>query len=334
LYPSGSKSDRGDTDCLLELLLHHRDHLSQLEPDTAETRLLQMLVEQRRRLVDEKTACSNRLSAWLKMYFPQVLDWIDDIDSPLGCDLLQRWPTLAGLQRAHPGTLRRFFHEHNCRSGERIQQRIDSIYEAKPAIHDTAMLEAGPLMVRHFVTLCNTLRAAIIELDERIEKITRTHPERALFADLPGAGSVLLPRLIVAFGTQRERFASAGELASYSGIAPVTEQSGQTRWVHFRLACPKFLRQTFHEFASHSIQKCAWARAFYELQREKGKKHHAAVRALAFKWIRILFRCWQQRTPYDEAIYLRALQTHHSPLPTRLQWKTIAGFHKLSLRNS
>ena len=85
------------------------------------------------------------------------------------------------------------------------------------------------------------------------------------------------------------------------GIAPVTERSGKSLWVHHRLACPKFVKQTFHEFADQSIRFSRWARAYYDQQRARGNDHHAALRALAYKWIRILFRCWKERQPYDEA---------------------------------
>src|SRR5947208_3097214 len=124
----------------------------------------------------------------------------------------------------------------------------------------------------------------------------------------------LRPRLAAAFGTDRDRYQSAEEIQQFSGIAPVTAASGKMRWVHWRWACPKFLRQTFHEFADASRKKSLWARAYYQQQRQHGVSHHAAVRALAYKWIRILYRCWKTRTPYDEALYLRALQRRHSPL--------------------
>ena len=114
--PSGAKSDPSDTDSLLDLLLRHRERLRPLRPDTVETRLLHFLVEERRQTVDEKTRANLRLTDCLKLYFPQVLRWFDDVTSPLVGDLLERWPTLEQLQRVHPGTLRRFFHEHNCRS--------------------------------------------------------------------------------------------------------------------------------------------------------------------------------------------------------------------------
>jgi transposase len=337
-YPSGAKSDPQDGDVLLDLVEHHRDRLRRLDPDTPETRLLQMLVEQRRAWVDEKTRHSNRLTGWLKIYFPQVLDWIDDIDSPLGCDLLDRWPTLEELQKSHPGTLHTFFVQHNCRSEKRMQERIQAIYQATPAIRDTAMLEAGPAIVKQIVAVIRTLRANIDVLDKRIASLVSTHPERALFEALPGVGPALLPRLIVAFGTKRERYTCADQLEAYSGIAPVTQQSGKSKWVHFRWACPKFLRQTLHEFAAHSIAKSVWARAFYDMQIAKGKGHHAAVRSLAFKWIRVLFACWKNHTPYDEQTYLRALQNNGSRLSqilaTQLTWKTVGGFQKLCSENA
>ena len=311
-FPSGAKGDPGDTALLLELLLRHRHHLRRLDPDTPETRLLSMLTERRRRLVDERTRQSNRLTAWLKMYFPQPLDWIDNIDSPLGCDFLERWPTLQQLQRAKPDTVERFFREHNSRSETRIRERIEAIRTAVAAVEDMALLEAGAAATATLVTLLKALNATIASLDQRIAALPK-HPETDLFANLPGAGPVLLPRLIVAFGTRRERFHSASELAAYSGIAPVTRQSGKSKTVQFRRACPTFLRQTFHEFAAHSLAKSQWARQFYDGQRAKGKRHHAAVRALAFRWIRILFRCWKDRTPYDEALYLEALHRRRQP---------------------
>lgn len=334
LHPSGSKSDPADTAVLLDLLMQHRDRLRRLAPDTAETRQLQFLVEQRRLMVDEKTAWSNRLTQWLKLYFPQPLEWIDDIDSPMGCDLLSRWPTLHKIQSANPATLAKFFRQHNSRSEDRINERIQAIYAAKPAHNDPAMMTAGPQIVQEYVRLIRALQENIKELDQQIEALTDAHPEKALFEGLPGAGPALLPRLIIAFGTNRDRFASASELQAYSGIAPVTERSGQTKFIHFRKSCPKFLRQTFHEFARCSLAKCEWARAYYNLQREKQKGHHAAIRALAFKWIRVLFGIWKRGIRYDEQAYLRALdgKSHLTRvINTQLTWKSVAGFKKLAI---
>jgi len=143
----------------------------------------------------------------------------------------------------------------------------------------------------------------------------------------------MVPRLIVAFGTRRERYDTAFQMQCYRGIAPVKEASGNSPWVHFRRSCPKFLRQTFHEFAFLSTRSSVWAKAYYDRQREQEQSHPAAIRALAYKWIRIIFRCGKERPPYDERIYLQSLQKRRSPLGppiTALGWKTVAGLQKLS----
>jgi hypothetical protein len=117
-----------------------------------------------------------------------------------------------------------------------------------------------------------------------------------------------------AFGDQRERCRSADELQKYAGIAPVNERSGKKIWVHWRLQCPKFLRQTCVEWAAQTITRSFWAGAYYRQQRAKGSSHDIAVRAIAFKWTRVLYRCWQTRTPYTETVYLNALGQRGSPL--------------------
>jgi transposase len=339
--PSGAKADPSDTASLLDLLVRHREHLRRLQPDTVETRLLHFLVEQRRQMVDEKTRQNNRLTACLKLYFPQILQWFDDVSSPLVGDLLQRWPHLEHLQHAHPGTLRKFFHQHNCRSQELLEQRIQAIYQATPASKDAAVLEAGTRMARSLVTLLAVLRNNISAFDQRIAELVASHPDAAIFASLPGAGKVLAPRLIVAFGTDRDRYRNAGEMQRYSGIAPVKESSGKKEWVHFRFACPKFLHQTFHEFAAHSIAHSEWAKAYYEhLRHDEKKRHQAAVRSLAFKWIRILFRCWKDGKPYDEEIYIQSLRRRGAllgpaaGLTTGIACSMVAGFKKLSENNA
>ncbi len=316
LYPSGAKDDPQDADLLLDLLLLHRDKLHRLTPDTEATRRVQNLVEERRKLVDEKTAQLNRLTSNLKIYFPQMLDWFENPDTELVCGLLERWPTLEELQKVPSEELRRFFHQHHCRNEELMERRIRGIGQARPAIQDRPVIEAKRAVVKVTVQLIRSLREAIVELDEKIAEAAAAHPDFFIFASLPGAGEVMAPRLLAAFGSQRDRYDSADEVQVYSGIAPVTEQSGKMKWVHFRQACPKFLRQSFHEWAGHSTVKSAWARAYYQQRRKQGQGHHAAVRALAFKWIRIVFRCWKDGVAYDEKKYLGALTRRGSSLRT------------------
>ena len=332
LCPSGAKDDPRDTDLLLTLLVQHRDRLRVWQPDTVETRTLYLLVEKRRRLVDDKTRESNRLTAVLKEYFPQAVSWLEDVDSEMAGAFLQRWPTLEQVQQATPESVREFFYQHNCRSAQLIRERLEQIRTAQPATRDQAVICSGVIDVGVLVQLLATLRQGIDELNGQIARLFNHHPDAALFRSLPGAGPVLAPRLLVALGTRRQRFAKASELQSYSGIAPVTKRSGRTELVLARHACPKFLRQTFHEWAGHSIRFCNWAAQYYQHQRQnKNQSHQAAVRALAFKWQRILFRCWQDGVPYDNARYEHTLATRKAPKPPKPdyrkpRWKDLGGF--------
>lgn len=314
LYPSGAKDDPRDADLLLDLLLQHRDKLRRWTPDNEATRRVQNLVEERRKLVEEKTAQLNRLTGYLKVYFPQMLGWFAKLDTKLVCDLLERWPSLEELQAVSPGEVKKFFRHRRGRHGELTEWRMQGIGQAMPAIRDRAVIEAKRTVVQVIAQLLRTLLEGIATLDRKIAEAAEVHPDYFIFQSLPGAGAALAPRLLAALGSQRDRYASAEEVQKYSGIAPVTERSGKKKWVHFRWACPKFLRQSFHEWAGHSIAQSVWARAYYQQQRRRGKDHHAVVRALAFKWIRIVFRCWQDRVAYDETRYLRILATRGSHL--------------------
>jgi len=305
--PSRAKDDPTDAALQLELLLTHRDKLQPLQPQSPAMRALAQLVEHRRRVVGDKVRITNRLTSTLKNYFPHVLHWFQEKDTAIFCDFLSRWSTLKAAQLARRSTLETFFRAHHVRYADVIAQRIQAIKAATPLTTDDGVIAPNALLVQALVAQLRVTLQAIADFDTAIAQCAQNHPDFSLFQALPGAGPVFASRLLVAFGEQRERYASAAELQKYAGIAPVTERSGKKSWVHWRLQCPKFLWQTFVEWAAESIRHSFWAQVYYQQQRDKGKAHQAAVRALAFKWIRILYRCWQERTPYDESVSLQAL---------------------------
>lgn len=323
--PSGAKADRPDAELLCELLVKHRDRLRPWVPEAREVRALRRLVEGRRDAVDLRTKLVQQLGAALKESFPQALAWVgEELSSPLACDFLLRWPTLAAVQRARRPELRTFYTAHHCRRRELIDQRLREIRQATPLTTDPAILEPSALRVELLAQQLKTLGGSIHRYETEIAQRFAAQDDAALFSALPGSGAALAPRLLVAFGTDRTRYQRATDLQQFAGIAPVTERSGQSCVVRWRWSVPTFVRQTFHEFANQSIRYSTWARTYYANQRARGKGHHAAVRALAFKWIRIIWRCWQERTAYDEARYLRTLAQRHSPLATHLALATPA----------
>jgi len=215
--------------------------------------------------------------------------------------------------------VRGFYHAHHVRGDTLIGERLALIAASRPLTTDAAVVEASIRWVQALLPQIHALNRAILSYDQRIGQLFAAHPDAFLFADLPGAGRQLAPRLLTVFGTDRTRYTDATEVATYTGVAPVIERSGKQCWVHWRWSCPTFLRQSLVEFAGHSVGSSAWAKVFYDEQIRRGKNHNAAVRALAFKWIRILFRCWRARVPYDEATYLAALQRHGSWIAAVLQ---------------
>ena len=284
--PSRAKDDPTDAAILLELFDRHRDKLRPWQPGSADLRSLQQLVEMRRRLVADKVRCTNRLTATLKNYYPHPLEWFTDKDTDIFCDFLTRWPTLQAARRAHKATLLSFFADHNARYPEINTKRVTLIKAATPLTVDVGVIQPCQLLVQSQVAQLKVILEGLRTFDAEIKTLFTQHDDAALFASLPGAGAQFAPRLLAAFGEDRDRYASADDLLKYAGIAPVTERSGQKSWVHWRYSCPKFLRQSFVELARESTRYSFWARAFYQLQRQNGKSHQMTIRALAFKWIR------------------------------------------------
>ena len=311
---SGAKDDPSDAELLMDLLRLHRNRLRAWLPDSVDTRRLRILAEYRRKLVNYRIRHTNRITSLLKMYFPQALDWAGDLTTIQSCDFLQRWPTLTAVQQADLAQLRQFYFQHRCRNRALIEERLNQISSARALTTDPAIVESLSLAVQADAAHVRPILDWIARFDQIIAQQFTIHPEHDLFTSFPGAGPVYAPRLLVIFGEDRSRWDSTADFLSHSGIAPVTKKSGNSCTVHRRLACSNFVRQTFHEFAAQSIRYSNWARAYYDQMRGRGLKHPAAARALAFKWIRIIYRCWMNRTPYNEQIYLASLRAKQSPL--------------------
>jgi transposase len=311
---SGAKNDPSDAFFQTEILEQHMDKLDVIRPDSVNVRALSQLLEYRRKIVQDRVDCSNRITATLKNYYPQVLDWFKEKDTTIFCDFLTRWPSLALVKKARKQTLMGFFNQHNSRYVTVNEKRVEDIKSAFALTDDPGVIEPNQIMVEVLVPQLKCLLESIERLDKEIRQRYKKQSERKIFDSLPGAGPQLAPRIMVAFGSDRNRYQSATDMQKYAGIAPVIEQSGQKKWTHWRYSCPKFLRQTFVEWAGQSVRYSFWARAYYEQQLSKGKPHNTIIRSLAFKWIRIVFKCWQTNTPYDESKYLKALKKQGSPL--------------------
>ncbi len=316
---SGASSDPLDAALICDFALKHLSELRVWQPDEALTRKMRLLTESRRTLVDQRTGLTHALAATLKQYFPQALQWFGGEKSPLLRAFLGRWPTLDQLLEAGADQITAVMRGCGRRKASATAQAlVEKLRSAVALTRDVANIEGYALYAQSLVAVIDPLDQQIRKYDKAIADAWAVHPDREMFESLPGAGPVLAPRLAVAFGLDRSRYQGAGELQCYSGIAPVVEQSGRYRSVHARWGYPRFLHQTFHEFAQASIPHSVWARAFYHEQRERGAGHHEAIRSLAFRWMRIVFRLWKLSEQYDEQRYLEVLKKKQSPIARRL----------------
>jgi transposase len=281
-------------------------------------RQLRAYLEHRRSLIDQVTETTNRLTSTLKIYYPQALELAGErLSAPLACRFLAKFPDLETLQATPPAELRAFYYVNASRRKPVVEKRVAAAATAIPITTDEGLIAPGRELVLFLVRQLDILRPQIARYEDLIAAIMAEHDDSAIFEALPGAGPNLSARLLATFGDDRSRFPTPESVQRLTGIAPVTKQSGKKRHVHRRFTkrtCPHFEHQTFIEWVGQTILKPGWARAYWEGQKAKKVGHWAIMRALAYKWIRIVHRCWTDRVPYDEARYLKALERAGSPV--------------------
>lgn len=312
------KDDKKDAACIAQFLLERFRKLSPWRPASAEIRQLRAYLEHRRLIVDQVTETTNRLTAALKLYYPQALELSGQrLYAPLACRFLDRFPDLKTLQSTDATELRKFYYANSSRRKPLVEKRITAIVQAVPITTDEGIIAPQRELVLFLVKQLDLLRPQIEHYEKLIASITSSHKDTYIFESLPGAGPNLSARLLATVGEDRERFTTSTSLQCLTGIAPITVQSGKKRYIHRRFTkrtCPHFEHQTFIEWVGQTILKPGWARIYWKQQREKKVGHWAIMRALAYKWIRILHRCWTNNEAYDEEKYIKALRRAGSPI--------------------
>ncbi len=315
LHPCGAKSDPIDSSALLRMLFTHRDRIKPVARGDRASRRLDALNTRRRELVEQRVAVALRLKGLLREYYPQALPMVgDELWDPISLAFLRRWPCYSKLSKSKDETLQRFYYANGSRSAKAIAKRIAALRSSAKLSSDPLIEELGAVRLANCVEQLSVLNSQIRAMAKRVKSCFQSHPDKDLFAALPGAGPAMAPRLAAAFGSDRDRFEDVSKFQAHVGIAPIKVSSGTRNYTFMRERCHKFLRQSFHEWAGLTIQYSGWAKACYELMRQRGKRVGVAKRALAFKWTRILFRCWKNGTRYDEATYVRSLAKRGSPI--------------------
>lgn len=310
--PSGVKNDQLDAWSLADALRldgHGWRPLGQDDPLLAELRLL---TRDEVGLIEQRTALINQLIAALRDYYPAALEAFDDWTMPAAWAFVERFPTPQALVKAGKRAWEKFLHTQKCYRPETAQQRLEIFARADQFTGAPAVVAARSLLAGTLAVLLRTLNLQLAVYRERIEALFARHPDHELFGSLPGIGPKLGPRLLAELGSDRERFDSAQSLQCYAGTAPVTIQSGQITKRVMRRACQLGLRAAVHFWANTSRYTCAWAQAYYQAHRAKGQSHACALRCLGQRWLKILWKIWQTKTPYNADLHAINQQKHGS----------------------
>lgn len=306
---SQSKSDRFDARVLAEFLRTDHGHLKPLLPNSAEAQELKLLTRDHRRLIKHQTQLVNQLDATLKEFYPLALEMFSDVATTLALDFLEATSSPTAARQMSQAHWRRFARQHHL-SQDRVQ--VMEAARGKPRPNVPAHVERAD--ARLVQSLVAQLRVVVREVEAYAEEVQRffgTLPLAEVARSLPGGKSgTTVPALWAELGDAMGRWESFSHLQAEAGTTPVTEQSGKHQAVLFRFACNKHLRQAITQFAFISLRLSDWARAYYRAQRARGHPHWQALRALAAKWLKIIFVMWRDHRPYDEQRHLASIARH------------------------
>jgi transposase len=311
--PSGPKDDGLDAFCFADALRTDGHAWRPLRPQDQHTQQLRLLCRDEVTLIGHRTALVNQLQATLYEYYPTATAAFDDWTKRSPWEFVLTFPTPHHLASAGKRKWENFLHAHKLYRPETAAKRIELFNVArKHASPNDAVTAAKSLLATTLAKQLLTLQNQLDEYRRQINQLFADHPDHDVFGSLPGAGEKLAPRLLAELGADREVFQSAEALQCYSGAAPVTRQSGRSRYVQIRRACNMHLRAAIHLWANLSRVKAPWAEAYYQQKRKQGLAHAAALRCLAMRWLKILWKMWTTKTSYDGERHLRDQITHGS----------------------
>jgi Transposase len=308
---SQSKSDRFDAYVLSEFLRTDHGRLRALEPSSEQAQELKMLSRDHQRMQRHNSRLLQQLKATLKEYYPRPLEVFDDLETKIARDFLKHYPTPADLSKLSRKQWKRFATRQHHLGEARCQQLWEELSKPQLAIPQHVVRAKA----RWVVVLLDQLEAsvkAVKTLAEEVERFFADMPAAELVKTLPGGKSgTTVPLLWAELGDAKSRWQSFGHLQAEAGGVPVTKASGKSRIVEFRFACNKLLRYASYWFSFNSLNRCEWANKYYRDQRRKGHSHPRALRALAAKWLKIIFVMWRDHKPYDENYHLANIARQH-----------------------
>lgn len=298
---SGAKSDAADAVVIAEYLRLRQHRLRVAVPFSDQTKALRTAVRTRGDLVEMRVAATNQLAALLDMHWPGAKAIFADVESPIALKFLTRYPTPNAAARLGEKRIAAFCAANGYSGRRPASELLDRLRNAPAGTTSPALTDVLKHTVLAMVTVLTALNAAVKDLDNTVIAHLGEHPDGEIFTSLPRSGQINAAQMLAEWGDCREAYASADAVAALAGLTPVTKESGKHRAVSFRWACNTRFRVAMTTFADNSRHASPWAADIYQRARDNGKDHPHAIRILARSWTRVIYRCWQDRVPYDAA---------------------------------
>lgn len=299
---SGAKSDPGDSYKLADYLRTDGHRLRRLEPAEPGLRELQALVRLRDDQVRARTAATNQLTATLEAHWPGPRQLFRSLASPIALAFLTDYPTPDAARHLGQTRMAAFCHRHSYRGGKSAAELLARLRSA-PAASIGLPPATLSAIIGAQVRLLRALQKVIADIERVIADRVATHPRGQLLQRLPGVGTINPAQLLAAVGPILDRVDSAEQAATECGAAPVTKASGKTSGVYFRWAANTRARKAITAFAHNARLQSPRAAQLYADARARGKRNPHATRIVARAWIRVIWACWHNATPYDPAIH-------------------------------
>ena len=299
----GGKSDASDAYLLADLLRTDGHRFKPLAPQSDDIRALRALVRGRDDLVATRVQLANQLRSLLQSFWPGAAEVFADVDSPIGLAFIQRYPTPESATRLGSKRMAAFCAQHAYSGRRSAEELLARLHEAAAVTVDALEMEAKGEVALSLARTLNILVDQIRLLTSRIEHHVGSIEDGRILMSFPRAGRVCAAQILSELGSVRERFPSDEQLAAEAGVAPVTYASGKIKAVTFRWACNHRLRAALTCMADNSRHANAWAASIYAKARARGCDHPHAIRVLARAWLRVIWRAWTDRKPYDPTLH-------------------------------
>ena len=312
---AGSKDDRLDARVLGDSLRTDPRAFRRL---TAEPGWL-VKMRQASRMEDElKQECrrsANRLRAALHEYHVELLALLPSADEPWFWDLVTLAPTPALGARLRPKQVEKLLREHRIRrlSAQDVIERL----RRRPVPALPGVVEAGSTQALMLVPRLHLLTQQLAQCQSQIQKMldelasqnapeeTSEHRDVRILRSLPGAGRYVVATMLVeAYSALQPR--DYRVLRAVCGAAPVTEQSGRSRFVHMRYACNRRLRYAVHQWTWNATLVDPHFARLYKAMRTRGLTHGRALRGVADRMLHVTVAVLTRGALYDASLQAAA----------------------------